>query len=275
MSELIHPTAIIHPEAKIAPEVSIGPYCTVGPRVEIGSGTKLMSHVVVCGPTKMGQNNTIHPFARIGGEPQDLKFQGEEVRLEVGDNNTFRECVTINRGTGSGGGLTKIGNHNLFMAYSHAAHDDIIGNYNVIANSTQLAGHVEVGDYVVIGGACAIQQFVRLGDYSYIGGATSLIKDIPPYCIAYGNRGRVTGVNVIGLKRKGFEKEDIFRISEAQRTYFKQRMRPDEALDKCSEIAKENKSVKVFVDFIASSKVALHHVVILGMRNNSCPFARR
>jgi len=149
-SSKIHPNSVIHPEAKLADDVRVGPFCFIGARVTLGPGTRLISHVTLNGP--LTKNNLIHPFVCLGGEPQDLKFQGEEVGVEIGDNNTFRECATVNQGTEGGGKVTKIGDHNLLMAYSHVAHDDIIGNYNVIANATQLAGHVTIGNWVVLGG---------------------------------------------------------------------------------------------------------------------------
>jgi len=258
MSEtLIHESAVVHPEAQLGSGVEIGPFCYVGAKVQIGDRTKLISNVRLDGPMKLGIENLIYPFASLGSEPQDLKFRGETVSVEIGDKNTFRECTTVNRGTETGGGVTRIGDNNLFMAYSHVAHDDVIGNSNVIANSTQLAGHVTLGSFVVIGGACAIQQFVRLGDHAYIGGATSLLKDVPPFCIAYGNRGRVTGVNVIGLKRRGFSREEIVKIQEGQRIFFKQRLHVDESMKKLEALSNESAGVKIFYTFIKESKVGI------------------
>ncbi len=177
----IHPSAVVHPSAKIPASCCIGPFCHVGPEVEMGERCELISHVVLGGPTRMGNDNRIFPFASVGLGPQDLSYKGEPTRLEIGDNNQIREFVTIHRGTVKGGGLTKIGSHTLIMAYAHIAHDCLIGDWVIMANAATLAGHVTVENYAVVGALCAVHQFVKIGEYSYIGGGTIITQDVLPF----------------------------------------------------------------------------------------------
>ncbi len=217
----IHPTAVLHPEAKIAPDVEIGPYCVIGEHVRIGSGTRIQSHVNINGWTEIGDGCTFYPFSSIGEPPQDLKFQGEVSTLRIGSNNIFREFVTLNRGTGHGGGETVIGNHNFFMAYCHVAHDCRIGDHVILANAATLAGHILIDDYAIIGGLSAIHQFVRIGRHAIIGGASAVPKDVPPFCNATGNRATLHGLNTTGLKRHRFPDETIRELKHAYRILFR------------------------------------------------------
>ena len=215
MSSNIHPTAIVAERAVIGANVSIGPYCKVDEHVTIADGCELISHVVISGHTKIGKNNRIFPFASIGHEPQDLKYHGEPSEVIIGDNNTIRESVTINAGTEGGGMLTRVGNNNLLMAYAHVAHDCIVGNHVIMANAVTLAGHIEVQDYAIIGGMTAVHQFLRIGAHSMIGGMSGVVKDIPPFCLtAGGYRPGLAGLNLIGLKRRGFGDETLRILRE-------------------------------------------------------------
>ena len=211
----IHPTAIIEPGAKISDDAYIGAYCTIGSQVEISSNVRLESHISISGCSRVGEGTHIFPFASIGHAPQDLKYRGEESRLEIGKNNIIREHVTINPGTSGGGMLTSIGNNCLFMVGSHVAHDCRVGNNVILANNATLAGHVEVGDYAVIGGLSAIHQFVRIGAHAMIGGMSGIESDIIPYGNAYGERASLRGLNLTGMERRGFGKEEINAIRQA------------------------------------------------------------
>lgn len=201
MTSVIHPTAIVSDKAKIGNNVKIGPYCVVDEHVSLGDGCELISHVSISGHTTVGSNNRFFPFSCIGHDPQDLKFHGEASELIIGDGNTIRESVTINPGTEGGGMLTRLGNNNLLMAYSHVAHDCLLENDIIMANNATLAGHVKVEDGAIIGGMSAIHQFLRIGKYSMIGGMSGVVKDIPPYCLtAGGYRPALAGLNLIGLE---------------------------------------------------------------------------
>lgn len=214
MSAEIHSTAIVEKGAKIEGDVIIGPYCIVDADVEIGAGSVLQSHVVVKNNTVIGKNNTIYPFASLGQFPQDLKYEGEKTTLIIGDGNTIRESVTMSIGTNGGGGITKVGDNNLFMALSHVGHDAQIGNNNVFANGASLAGHVEVGNHATLGGLSAVHQFTRVGDYVMIGGMTAVDRDVIPYAVASGARGVLAGLNLRGLKRQRFNKTRISKLRE-------------------------------------------------------------
>jgi UDP-N-acetylglucosamine acyltransferase len=211
----IHATAIIDPKARLADSVVIGPYCTVGPDVELGEGVELVSHVVVDGHTTVGAGTKVYPFATIGTNPQDLKYRGEETRLEVGANNIIREHVTMNPGTEGGGGLTRVGNGGLFMVGVHVAHDCLIGDGVIIANNVLLGGHIEMDDNAVIGGGAAIHQFVRIGKHAMVGGVSGVERDVIPFGTVTGNRATLQGLNIVGLKRRGFTREDLRSIREA------------------------------------------------------------
>lgn len=251
---MIHQTAIIDPTAKIAPDVEIGAYSIIGAHVEIESGTWVGPHVVINGPTKIGKNNRIHQFASLGEAPQDLKYKGEPTQLEIGEGNTIREYVTFNRGTVEGGGITCIGNHNLFMAYVHVAHDCRVGNNIVFANSTSLAGHVQVEDFATLGGFSLVHQFTRIGGYCMTSMGSAINRDVPPYLIVSGNYAVPIGVNKIGLKRRGFSDEAIRAITNAFKLLVLSRKPRDEVNAAVQPLANEYPEVKRFVDFIHESK---------------------
>ncbi len=216
----IHSTAVVD-SPNVHPDAIIGPLCYVGPKATIGAGTRLVSHVSVLGRTTLGEHNTVWPGAVLGADPQDLKFKGEDAQLIVGDYNDIRECVTMHIGTENGGGVTRVGSHNLIMAYVHAGHDCIIGNHCIIANAVQLAGHIRVEDHANIGGATAVHHYVTIGQYSFIGGMTPVVRDVPPFMVVAGNPQRVRGVNTIGLERHRFPPETQERLKDAWRRLFK------------------------------------------------------
>lgn len=216
----IHPTAIVDSKAKIGNGVTIGAYSIIGPKVELGDNCWVGPHVVIEGITRFGSANKIFQFASVGSQPQDLKYHGEESTVDIGDNNTIREYVTIQPGTKGGGMTTKIGNNNLLMANSHVGHDSFLGDRNIIANSVGLSGHVTVGSGVTIGGLSGIHQFVRLGDLSFIAGGAMITQDLPPYCTAHGNRAELVGLNQIGLERNGFTELDVKVLRKVYRVLF-------------------------------------------------------
>ena len=218
---MIHNTAIIDPKAKISSGVSIGAFTVIGPNVEIGENTIIQSHVSIIGNTKVGKNNKIYPFASIGNDPQDLKFEGEVTKLEIGDNNKIREYVTVNPGTKGGGGLTKIGNNCLFMVSSHIAHDCLVEDNVILANNVPLGGHAHIEENVIIGGNSAVQQFTRVGKSSMIGGMCGVVRDIIPYAMVHGNRSILQGLNLIGLRRKNISNKEILVLTEAYKEIFK------------------------------------------------------
>ena len=220
MSPNIHPSAVVDPKAKLGAGVAIGPYCCIGPDVALGDGCVLYSHVVVGGRTTIGPRGTIYPFASIGLPPQDLKYKGEPSRLTIGSDTTIRESVTINPGTEGGGMLTRVGDHCLLMVGAHVAHDCDVGNHVIMANNATLAGHVVVGDYAIIGGLSAVHQFVRIGPHAMIGGMTGVERDVIPYGSVQGERGRLAGLNMIGLKRRGFTREQMQNLRTAYRMLF-------------------------------------------------------
>ena len=250
---MIHSTAIIDPKAKISSGVSIGAFTVIGPNVEIGENTIIQSHVSIIGNTKVGKNNKIYPFASIGNDPQDLKFDGEVTKLEIGDNNKIREYVTVNPGTKGGGGLTKIGNNCLFMVSSHIAHDCQVGNNVIIANNVPLGGHAIIEDNVVIGGNSAVQQFTRIGKMAMIGGMTGVLHDVIPYGLSTGNRNSLQGLNLIGLRRAKFENKDILGLSEAYKEIFATK-NINENINKLNGSFQENPLVKNVIDFITKDK---------------------
>jgi len=255
---MIHPTAIVAKGAEIHSDATVGPYCVVGEHVHIGSDTELISHVVVSGHTHIGDRNRIFPFASIGNEPQDLKYHGEASRAMIGDDNTIRENVTINTGTEGGGMETRIGNKNMLMAYVHVAHDCQIGDEAILANCTTLAGHVEIADGVVIGGLSAIHQFIRIGCYVMIGGMSGITKDIPPFCLtAGGYRPGLVGLNIIGLKRRGFSLEDIGQLKQMYRILLQG---SDSMSDKIAQAESElgdHIQARELLDFVRTAKRGL------------------
>ncbi len=216
----IHPTAIVEPGAELGADIRIGPFCHVGPRVALGDGVELVSHVVVAGNTRIGARTKIFPFASIGHQPQDLKYKGEESRLEIGADNLIREYVTINPGTQGGGMVTRVGNQCLFMASAHVAHDCTLGDHVIMANNATLAGHIAIGDYAFLGGLSAVHQFVRIGAHAMIGGITGVERDVIPYGMVVGDRARLTGLNIIGLQRRGFSRDEIQALRTAYQMIF-------------------------------------------------------
>ena len=250
---MIDKTALINKEAKIHPSAKVGPYSVIGPKVEIAENVIIHSHVNISGNTKIGKGNIIFPFASIGNDPQDLKYNGEETSLIIGDNNKFREYVSINPGTIGGGGITKIGNNCLFMISSHIAHDCNVGNNVIIANNVPLGGHVTLEDNVVIGGNSAVQQFTRIGKMAMIGGMTGVLHDVIPYGLSTGNRNSLQGLNLIGLRRAKFENKDILELSEAYKEIFATK-NINENISKLNGSFQENPLVKNVIDFITKDK---------------------
>ena len=250
---MINNTAIIDSNAKISKNVSIGAYSVIGPNVQIGEGTVVQSHVNITGNTIIGVNNKIYPFVSIGNDPQDLKFKGEKNFLEIGDNNSIREYVTINPGTEGGGGKTKVGNNCLFMVSSHIAHDCIVGDHVILANNVPLGGHAHVDDNAIIGGNSAVQQFTRVGKFAMIGGMCGVVRDVIPYGIAHGNRSILQGLNLIGLRRKNFPNKEILSLSEAYKIIFKNE-NLTENLSNLSNDLRKNKLVSEVVNFIKKDK---------------------
>ena len=250
---MIHKTAIVDSKAKISSSVNIGPYCVIGPNVEINENVKILSHVNISGNTKIGKGNKIYPFASIGNDPQDLKYNGEKTKLIIGDNNKIREYVTINPGTEGGGGLTKIGNDCLFMISSHVAHDCQVGNNVIIANNVPLGGHAIIEDNVVIGGNSAVQQFTRIGKMAMVGGMTGVLHDVIPYGLSIGNRNYLQGLNLIGLRRANFNNKDILGLTEAYKEIFATKNLSDN-LSKLNGEFKENILVKDVIKFITKDK---------------------
>ncbi|CCQ73976.1 acyl-ACP--UDP-N-acetylglucosamine O-acyltransferase [Magnetospira sp. QH-2] len=246
----IHPTALVESGARIGADVAIGPYCCVGSNVELADGVVLKSHVVVEGRTKVGPGTRIFPFASIGHEPQDLKYGGEPSELVIGAENTIREHVTMNPGTDGGGMLTRVGDGCLFMMGSHVAHDCHVGDSVILANNATLAGHVHVGDFAILGGLSAVHQFVRIGRHAMVGGMSGVENDVIPYGSVMGNRAKLSGLNIVGLKRRSFSRDMIHDIRKAYRLIFAQEGTMAERLADLVEDFAENEPVMEIVDFI-------------------------
>ena len=217
----IHPASVVEPGSELADSVTVGPFCHLGPQVRIGPGTRLISHVTILGRTTLGAENTVWPYAALGGDPQDLKFEGEDSELVIGDHNDIREYVTIHKGTANDAGITRVGDHNLLMAHVHVGHDSVLCDHIVIANAVQLAGHVLVEDYASVGGASAIHHFVTIGSHAYIAGMTRVVQDVPPFMLVEGVPARIRGVNLVGLKRRGFDEQAENRCKDAWRRLFR------------------------------------------------------
>ena len=250
---MIHPTAIVDKNSKISKNVEIGPYCIIGSDVEIGSNSKLHSHISIKGRTKIGKNNEIFPFVSIGTSPQDLKYKGEKNSIIIGDNNKLREYVNINPGTLQGGTITKLGNNNLLMVYCHIAHDCNIGNGIVLANNVQVGGHVKIEDNAIVGGSCAIHQFSRIGKLAMVGGMTGVLSDVIPFSLSLGNRNNLVGLNLIGLRRAKISNDDIKILQKSYDVIFSnQNFRSN--IDNLNADFKNNKYVKIIIDFINSDK---------------------
>lgn len=237
---MIDKHTVIDPSARIGENVHIGPWSVIGPNVEIGAGTWIGPHVVIKGPTKIGQDNKIFQFASIGEDPQDKKYSGEKTFLEIGDRNVIRESCTINRGVLEAGGITRIGNDNLFMAYVHVAHDCVIGDHTIFANHSALAGHVVIGDFVIFGGVCGVHQFCQVGAHSFIGGGTKITKDVLPYVLVDGGQeAKACGLNIVGLKRRGFSTESVNTLRRAYKIIYRNGLTVNQALEQLAELVPE------------------------------------
>jgi UDP-N-acetylglucosamine acyltransferase len=247
---VIHPSAIIHPGARVGASVSIGAYSVVGEHVEIGDDTCIGPHVVIEGHTRIGRNNRVFQFCSLGAVPQDKKYANEPTRLEIGDGNTVREFCTFNCGTVQDAGVTRLGNDNWIMAYVHLAHDCQIGDHTIFANNAQLAGHVQVGDHAILGGFTGVHQFVRVGAHSFTAIATVLLHDLPPYVMAAGDTAKPYGINVEGLRRRGFSAESMAAIKRAYKTLYKSGLTLDQAREKLAEQARTCTEVGVLSEFL-------------------------
>ena len=248
----IHPSAIVDPGAEVAEGAVIGPYCVVGPDVVLADKVVLHAHVAVAGHTRIGAETMIYPFASIGHPPQDLKYEGEPSELVIGERNTIREHVTMNPGTKGGGMLTRVGNDCLFMTGAHVAHDCLIEDHVIMANNATLGGHVVVGEHAIIGGLSAVHQFTRIGRHAMIGGMTGVEQDVIPYGSALGDRARLSGLNIIGLKRRGFSRDDIHALRTAYRLLFAEEGTKTERLADVGEIYSDNATVMEIVSFMSS-----------------------
>ena len=248
-----HPTAIVDPRARIAADVEIGPYAVVGPDVEIGSGCWIGPHAVVTGHTRIGQRNRIFQFSSVGEAPQDKKYRGEPTRLEIGNDNTIREFCTLNCGTAQDIGITRIGDDNWFMAYVHVAHDCQVGSHTVFANGATLGGHVHVGDYAILGGFTGVHQFCRIGAHCITGGGSIVLLDVPPYLTVSGNPAKPYGLNVKGLKRRGFAADTVARLNRAYKILYRSGLTLNEAKERLAREASECPEVRVMLDFLASA----------------------
>ena len=246
----VHATAIVESGARLGQGVRVGPYCTVGPDVVLEDKVELISHIVVAGCTTIGPRTTVYPFSSIGMPPQDLKYQGEPSRLEIGADNTIREHVTINPGTEGGGMLTRIGDHGLFMVGTHVAHDCTVGNHVIFANNATLGGHVVVDDYAIIGGLAAVHQFCRIGAHAIIGGVSAVVQDVIPYGSASGDRARLVGLNIVGLRRREFSRTDIQTLRTAYRLLFAEEGTLSERIDDVAEMYSDNAAVMDIVAFM-------------------------
>jgi len=251
---MIHTTAIVDPGAQIDANVEIGAYSVISDKVDIGSGTVIGSHVVIQPYTSIGPDCQIFQYASIGAVPQALKFKGEETHLKIGARTVVREFVTINRGTEFGGGITEVGEGNLLMAYAHVAHDCITGREVILANNATLAGHVTIDDYATIGGLVAIHQFVRVGNYAYVGGKSAVVKDIPPFVMASGDRAKLHGLNSVGLKRHGFSSETLSVLKKAYRIIFRSGLNLNEAVERVKAEVEQIPEIVNLIDFIKSSE---------------------
>jgi UDP-N-acetylglucosamine acyltransferase len=254
---VIDPRAIVSPKAELAADVTVGPFSIIGPDVILGAGTVIGPHVVLNGPMRMGANNRVHQFASLGDAPQDKKYAGEPTRLEIGDRNVFRESCTINRGTTHDKGVTTIGSDNLFMAYSHVAHDCVVGHNVVFANCATLGGHIEVGDWVTFGGLAAAHQFCKIGPYAFIAGGAIVTRDVPPYVMVAGNPAVPHTINAVGLKRRGFTEEQVRNVRNAFRILYRSDLLLADAVAKLTELGKTQPEVAAFVEFIGTSERSL------------------
>lgn len=249
----IDPRAVVDPSAKLADDVTIGPFTVIGPHVEIDAGSKIGPHVVINGPTRIGRDNRIFQFASIGEEPQDKKYHGEASLLEIGDRNTIREFSTINRGTEDGGGITRLGNDNWIMAYIHIAHDCLIGNNITMANGASLAGHVTIDDYAILGGFTLVHQFCAIGQNAFCGMGSAINKDIPPYIMVSGNPAQPYGLNIEGLKRRGFDSDVVRSLKEAYKVIYRSGLTIDDAKTRLRELAETTPEIEALITFLEQS----------------------
>lgn len=254
MSTNIHPTALIHPSAELAADVQVGVYAYIGPEVKIGPGSRVDHHASVDRLTSIGAGCHLWPFASVGTDPQDLKYRGEPTTLVIGDGVMIREFTTVNRGTVEGGGVTQVGDGSLLMAYAHVAHDCHLGREVIMANSCNLAGHVTLEDYVGLGGQVAVHQFTRIGRYAYVGGTSAVDKDLPPYCLCEGNRAVSHGLNVVGLKRRGFTPEAMEALKAAYKIIFRTRTPLAKAMEQVRAEVPDTPEVRYLLEFIQGSK---------------------
>lgn len=250
MAVTIHPSAVVDPAAKLADGVVIGPFCCVGPNVELADGVRLVSHVVVDGRTRIGAESVIYPFASLGHPPQDLKFKGEPSELIIGRNNRIREQVTMNPGTEGGGMVTRVGDNGLFMVGAHVAHDCIVGDNVILANNATLAGHVTVGDHAILGGLSAVHQFVRIGAHAMIGGLSGVENDVIPFGLVMGDRARLCGLNLVGLERRGFSRDEIKSLRSAYRMLFAPEGTLAERVEEVARLFTDGTVVNDVVSFI-------------------------
>lgn len=250
---MIDSRAIVDSSARLAEGVSVGPWSIIGPGVEIGEGTQIASHVIVKANTRIGRNNRIYQFASVGEDPADKKFTGEETWLEIGSDNIIREGCTLHRGTGFGGGYTRVGNNNLLMPYVHVAHDCIVGSNTIFANNVGISGHVEVGDWAILGGYAGVNQFLKIGAHAMIGGMTHVSNDVPAFIIVSGTPPEARSINAIGLERRGFDKETVQLIRRAFKILYKKGLLLQEAIEQLEPLAQENAQIRLFLDSIQSS----------------------
>ena len=253
----IHPRAEVSSRAQVAPDAEIGAFTVIGPGVEIGAGCWIGPHAVINGPTRLGRRNKVFQFASLGDAPQDKKYAGEPTRLEIGDDNTFRECVTVNRGTTKQEGVTRVGNDNLFMANSHVAHDCQVGSHCVLANVATLGGHVALGDWVIMGGMSGVHQFCKVGAHAFIANNAAVTRDVPPYVLAVGQPAEPHSVNSIGLARRGFTTEQVRNIKNAFRILYRQDLKLAEALNRLQDLASQAPEIATLVEFISQSERSL------------------
>ena len=251
---MIDPRAIVSPKAELAADVTVGPFSIIGPDVVIGAGSQVGPHVVINGPTRIGKDNRVFQFASIGDAPQDKKYKGEPTRLVIGDRNVFRESCTINRGTTHDKGVTTIGSDNLFMAYSHVAHDCVLGNNLIFANCATLGGHVEIGDWVILGGMAAIHQFCKVGAHAFIAGGAIVTRDVPTYVMVAGNPAAPHSVNSEGLKRRGFSPQQVRNIKNAFRVLYRSELKLSDAVVQLKQLGASQPEVAVFAEFIGTSE---------------------
>lgn len=246
----VHPTALVDPKARIAPDAEVGPYCVIGPDVSIGAGTVVMNHATVIGRTTMGRRNTVHPYAVIGGKPQDLKYRGEDTEVVIGDGNEFREYVTVNIGTAGGGGVTRVGNNGLYMAGCHVAHDCDLGDHVVIANNVLLAGHVKIEDYVGMSAYVGLHHFVTVGRCAFVGGFSRISVDVPPFMVVAGVPLNVVSTNAVGLRRRGMSETTMLALREAHRLIWRSGLPKPEAISIIENRYPNDPDVRYLLEFM-------------------------